>query len=451
MIGAMLDLSERKRSEAQMRHLAQHDGLTGLPNRLMLDDLLAEAVESARRRGHGVGVLCLDLDRFKPVNDLFGHAAGDWLLVDVSCRLSGMLRAGDTLARLGGDEFAIVLAAAEQPSEGAGLAQRIVDALSQPFDVDGQPVTIGVSVGVACSAAEECDHETLLRLAGVAMHRAKEEGRGTFRVFEPAMDEQIQYRRVLEQDLRRAIEGGALELHYQPIVDCAGGGLLGFEALVRWEHPERGRIPPSEFVPLAEACGLIVPLGRWVLEAACREAAGWPAPLRVAVNVSPAQFRQQDLPQQVADTLARCGLAAARLEVEVTEGFLVDDPERALAILSALKAHGIALSLDDFGTGYSSLSYLHRFPFDKIKIDRSFVQRLGRDDQAGAIVRAVIAMADSLALTVTAEGVETEAQLRALQAQRCGQVQGYLTGRPMPAAAVAALIAAPGREPAQAA
>ncbi|MGI4951858.1 MAG: putative bifunctional diguanylate cyclase/phosphodiesterase, partial [Janthinobacterium lividum] len=304
----------------------------------------------------------------------------------------------------------------------------------RPFDMEGRQASVGGSVGVAVSPRDGTDGVTLLRLADIAMYRAKEEGRGAFRMFEAAMDEQLRDRRTLEADLRRAIAAGEMEVHYQPIVGCADGVVLGFEALVRWNHPGRGRIAPGDFIPLAEECGLIVPLGLWVLETACREAAGWALPLRVAVNVSPAQFHHQELSRQVAGILAASGLAPARLEIEVTEGLLIDNPHRALSILSEIKARGVRISLDDFGTGYSSLSYLQRFPFDKIKIDRSFVQGLGRDRQAEAIVRAVIAMADSLGLTVTAEGVETAEQLTLLQAQRCDQVQGYLTGRPLPPA-----------------
>ncbi len=434
------DLTERRQSEARMRYLAYHDGLTGLPNRLMLDERLPHALEAAHRHGHGVAVLCLDLDRFKPVNDLLGHAAGDQLLVEVAARLSGMLRAGDTLARLGGDEFAIVLAVLDEPGSSAALARRIVDGLSQPFDIAGRQVSIGGSVGIALSPSDGTDSETLLRLADIAMYRAKEEGRGGYRLFEAAMDEQLRNRRTLEIDLHRAIEAGEMELHYQPIVACTSGVLLGFEALVRWNHPSRGRVAPSDFIPLAEECGMIVPLGLWVLETACREASCWVLPLRVAVNMSPAQFRHPDLSQQVGAILAASGLAPGRLEIEVTEGFLIDDPDRALTILSEIKDKGVRIALDDFGTGYSSLSYLQRFPFDKIKIDRSFVQGLGRDGQADAIVRAVIAMAGSLNLTVTAEGVETREQLSVLQAHICDQVQGFLTGRPLPQAALSALI-----------
>ena len=284
------------------------------------------------------------------------------------------------------------------------------------------------------------DGATLLRLADIAMYRAKEEGRGTFRLFEAAMDEQLRSRRTLEVDLRRAIAAGEMELHYQPIVGCTDGALLGFEALVRWNHPARGRIAPGDFIPLAEECGLIVPLGMWVLETACREAASWMLPLRIAVNMSPAQFHHPELSRQVDDILAASGLSPARLEIEVTEGFLIDNPDGALAVLSGIKARGVRISLDDFGTGYSSLSYLQRFPFDKIKIDRSFVQGLGQSDQADAIVRAVIAMAGSLKLTVTAEGVETREQLATLQAQLCDQVQGYLTGMPLPQPALRPLI-----------
>ncbi len=425
------DLSDHKRDEARIRHLAHHDALTDLPNRFLLQERLVHAIALAERSDESPALLYLDLDRFKPVNDLLGHAAGDALLIQVAGRLHAQIRATDTLARVGGDEFVIV-AALDHPESVAVLAGRLVDALAQPFDLDGHQVEIGTSIGIALYPRDGDSQQALMRAADTALYRAKQEKRGIFRFFEPAMNEQLQARRQLERDLRRAIEREQFQLYYQPLVSCASGGIEGYEALLRWNHPERGLVSPLDFISLAEETGLIVEIGQWVFETACETAAGWTEPHMVAVNVSPMQFRQSDLPEMVAAVLARTGLPASRLEIEITEGVLIEDASRAIAVLSALRSIGVRIALDDFGTGYSSLSYLHAFKFDKLKIDRSFIMRLGDGEDATIIVRTIIALAHNLGLSIVAEGVETPFQLALIQDLMCDQVQGYLLGRPAP-------------------
>lgn len=444
-VAAISDLSDRRRAEERIRHLAHHDALTDLPNRFLLQERLAHALDAAARTNTSVAVLNLDLDHFKPVNDLLGHAGGDMLLVQVSRRLLGNLRAMDTLARIGGDEFVIVLPMMDQPQGAAALAERLVENLARPFDLADRQVEIGVSVGIALYPDDGATQEALLLNADTAMYRAKHNERGSFCFFEATMDEQMHECRMLEQDLRQAVERGEMELHYQPLVNARSGEVDGFEALLRWHHPQRGMIAPMSFIPLAEKTGLITRIGQWVLETACNEAAGWAEPRWIAVNLSPVQFRQAGLPQMVADTLARAGLAPGRLEIEVTESVLIDDTVRAVGVLSALRAQGVRISLDDFGTGYSSLSYLRSFKFDKLKIDQSFVQSLGKDEEATTIVRAVIGLGHSLALYIVAEGVETQTQLDTLRALGCDQVQGYLLGRPVPREALSELTAARAR------
>jgi diguanylate cyclase (GGDEF)-like protein len=423
---------ESKRAQAQIRYLAHHDGLTGLPNRILLNERIAHALEAARRSGAGIAVLCVDLDRFKFVNDLLGHDGGDRLLIEAAERLRGNVRGSDTVARLGGDEFAVVQTLKHNPrTEAENLAKRIVRHFAMPFEVQGNQIECGASIGVAIYPDDGSTGAVLLKNADTALYRAKQDGRGRYCLFEPEMDLRMQQRRALEQDLRHAIERGEMQLHYQPLFDCSSGQLDGFEALLRWTHPKHGPIPPDKFIPLAEECGLISSIGTWVLKTACAEAVSWQQALRVAVNMSPAQFRQGDLPAIVAEILGSTGLSPHRLELEVTEGLLISDSEGALKILQALKDLGVRISLDDFGTGYSSLSYLLRFPFDKLKIDKSFVQALGTDTGATSIVAAILALGQSLNLSITAEGVETEQQLRMLQEQCCDQVQGFLLGKPI--------------------
>lgn len=438
---AVRDIRERRAAEERIRHLAHHDGLTGLANRTLFGERMEHALAAAGRTGGVVAVLCLDLDRFKAVNDTLGHAAGDLLLQQVAARMLAAVREGDTVARMGGDEFVVLQAGGRQPHAATALAERLIEALCRPFDLRGQQACIGTSIGIALCPRDGANAGELLKSADVALYRAKTQGRGVSRLYEPDMDAVVRERQSLEHDLRAAVGTDQLKMHYQPIFSCGGDrAVVGFEALMRWTHPRRGQVSPADFIPLAEETGLIVPLGRWALEAACREAACWPARCRLAVNLSPLQFRGGQLPATVADILERTGLAAGRLELEVTENLLIGDTAQALTSLRGLKALGVRIALDDFGTGYSSLSYLRRFPFDKLKIDRSFIQALCDDAGARAIVEAILAMSCSLKLDVTAEGVETPDQLAALQAMSCATVQGFLLGRPMPSGMVPGVL-----------
>ena len=381
---ALRDLSDlQTRDEERIRHLAHHDALTDLPNRFLLQERFDHDAAMASRSGKRLALLYLDLDRFKPVNDALGHSAGDDLLVQVARRLRGTLRSTDTLARVGGDEF-VILATVDQPADASTIATQIIHVLSQPFTLHDNGVEIGATVGIALYPEDGIDQDALMRSADTALYRAKREKRGTFRFFEIGMHEHLQERQRLEQDLRKALERGQMSLHYQPLVACTTGELTGFEALLRWQHPRRGMIPPTEFIPLAEESGLIISLGHWVLETACRTAAAWDEPWRIAVNVSPVQFRQPDFFEAVASVLAQTGLTPSMLEIEITEGVLMDGTAGTTATLNALRELGVRIVLDDFGTGYSSLSYLHSFRFDKLKIDRSFIQRLA-EEQGGRL------------------------------------------------------------------
>jgi diguanylate cyclase (GGDEF)-like protein len=426
------DITERKQAERRIEYLAYHDGLTGLANRALLNDRLSQAVEHARRSGASFAVLALDLDRFKAINDTCGHDVGDAALRKIAERLREAVRAADTVARIGGDEFLVLQTSPTQPGSAVELARRLADTLSQPLEVAGNQVEIGTSIGVAMYPSDGGTAAALLKAADIAMYHAKTDGRGVVRLFEPEMDRLLSWRRGIERDLRAAVGTDQLTLHFQPQFSCATEVVTGFEALLRWRHPVRGDIPPSMFIPVAEESRLINDVGAWVLESACAAAASWPVPHCVAVNLSVAQFRAGDLPAKVAEVLHRTGLPAGRLELEVTESLLISHPEEALKALRAVKQMGVRISLDDFGTGYSSLSYLSRFPFDKIKIDRSFVAALGIDQSALPIVQAILAMGRSLNLEVIAEGVETQQQLRILRDQQCAEVQGFLLGRPMP-------------------
>jgi len=404
-------------------------------------DRLAAALERAGRDGSAVAVLCLDLDRFKPVNDTLGHPVGDTLLRTVAERLRSAVRATDLVARLGGDEFAVLQAGHEQPQGAQALAARLVDLVGRSYLIEGHLVNVGASVGVALAPGDGADPDRLLTCADLALYRAKDEGRGAFRLFEPEMDARMQARRALELDLRKALALRELELFYQPQLDLETGRVCGFEALLRWRHPERGLVPPAEFVPLAEEIGLIVKIGEWVLRTACREVAGWPDGIGVAVNVSPAQFKSPKLVDVVRGALEASGLPPSRLEVEITESVLLQDDAGNLATLHRLRDLGVRVAMDDFGTGYSSLGYLRSFPFDKIKIDRSFVRDLPGSADCLAIVRAIAGLGSRLDIATTAEGVETAEQMRRIRAEGCDQIQGYLVSRPVPPAEIPALIA----------
>jgi len=444
------DTTERRAAEARLTHMAQHDQLTGLANRAVFQEhmrrVLGHAQAGRAQAGHAladsaVAVLCLDLDRFKAVNDALGHAAGDTVLRTVAQRLRECTRDTDLIVRIGGDEFVIVQAAANQPAAATALAHRLVAALSQPVDLDQQQVVIGTSIGVALSEAASDTAETLLREADIALYRAKADGLGTIRFFEAAMDVLVQARRKLELELRNALALKQFELFYQPLVNAERGGIEGFEALVRWRHPDRGLVSPTAFIPVAEEIGLIGPLGEWVISKACFDAAKWPGSLKVAVNLSPAQFRHRSIAEHVQAALELSGLPAGRLELEITESVLLQDDADVMKTLFALRALGVRISMDDFGTGYSSLSYLRRFPFDKIKIDQSFVQGMVKHEDCRAIVRAVIGLGQSLKIAVNAEGVETAEQWDALRAEGCDQVQGFLFSRPRPGDDVLGMLA----------
>jgi diguanylate cyclase (GGDEF)-like protein len=385
-------------------------------------------------------MLALDLDRFKAVNDTLGHGVGDALLVKVAVRLRAAIRAQDIVCRLGGDEFAIIQFEGQQPAAATALAQRLIDLLSRPFLVNGHVLNVGTSVGIALSPEDGATLMDLTRSADLALYRAKHEGRGTFRFFETEMDTRMQHRRLLELELRSAIAMRQFHLLYQPQVDAGSGAVVGFEALIRWTHSTRGVISPVDFIPLAEETGLIVPIGDWVLREACREAAGWRPEISLSVNLSPVQFRNPGLIASVQGACAAAGLDPTRLELEITESVLLTDSAGTLETLRALKEFGVRIAMDDFGTGYSSLSYLRAFPFDKIKIDRSFVADVTSGGEAAAIVRAIIGLGRSLGMQTTVEGVETQAQFDHLRAEGCDQIQGYLVGRPLAPAAAGAML-----------
>ena len=427
---AVRDISERKAAERLIGELAHYDTLTGCANRALFRDRLAQAIAMAERPGYGVALLYGNVDGFMQVNDLLGHSVGDRLLIDMANRLRARLRDTDTLARLGGDEFAIIQPRIEAPNDASVLAERLIGALAEPFEIDGHQIQVGMTVGIAVYPQDGSNGETLLRTADVALRRGKKEARGTHQFYTPRMDSELVERMALERDLAQALLRGELSLRYQPVFEVVGRRLVGHEALLRWQHPDRGAISPAVFVPLAEQSGLIVPIGLWVLRAACAAAAAMPGGSRIAVNLSPVQVRALDLPRIVAEVLRETGLAPERLELELTEGVLIEESSATLATLRALKRLGVRLVLDDFGTGYSSLSYLRRFPFDKLKIDQSFMKGLGEDGESDAIVRAILALGHSLRLEVTAEGVETETQLRMLRHYGCDHVQGFLLGRP---------------------
>jgi diguanylate cyclase (GGDEF)-like protein len=425
-----IDITELKHREMRIAHLAQHDTLTGLPNRAAFNERLRQTLEQAANSGAHFSVVCVDLDRFKEVNDVFGHAAGDTLLQETAARLREA--SGDAfVARIGGDEFTLVVTGGDQRNIVANLAERLQTAMAAPILIPGHALNIGLSIGVALFPEAGLDAESLIANADAALYRAKAEGRNNICVFDAHAERQIRDRRSLQRDLRSAIDRDELLLHYQPQARI-NKEVTGFEALIRWKHPTRGLISPGDFIPLAEQDNFINTMGEWVLRAACREAASWNRPLQLAVNLSPMQFRSGDLPNLVHAILIETGLKAERLELEITESLLVEDFNRVLSMLRRLKALGVRIALDDFGTGYSSLSYLQTFPFDKLKIDRAFISSMCDSPQSSAIVQAVIALGGGLGLTVVAEGVETQAQFEFLRQNSCTEIQGYLIGRPSP-------------------
>lgn len=430
LVGVIEDVTERVANEARISHLAYHDALTDLPNRSAFNAALAERLERAQEASTSFAVLSLDLDRFREINDVFGHPVGDMMMRAAAERLVAEAD-GAFVARIGGDEFMILMPDDIRREDVLSLAERVVEAIGKELEVDDFLSHVGLSIGIAVYPDDGVNAATLLANADSALYRAKREGRGRVCFFETEMDRELRDRRLLQHDLRQAVEQSQLMVYFQPQARM-DGEIIGFEALVRWNHPTRGFVPPDQFIPLAEDNGLIIAIGEWVLREACREAASWPRPLQVAVNLSPVQFQAGDLERSIHQILLETGLSPTRLEVEITEGVLIGDFTRALNLLRRLKALGIRIAMDDFGTGYSSLSYLQSFPFDKIKIDRSFISKLEATPQSAEIVRAVLGLAHALHIPVVAEGVETDAQRAFLEYEACEEMQGYLIGRPEP-------------------
>ena len=432
------DVTEAKQTEQRILQMAHHDKLTGLPNRAAFNEYFAATLERSATSGEQFAILSVDLDRFKEANDVYGHSVGDALLRQVARRLQEAAR-GTFLARVGGDEFAVVVSAGPQPAAAATLAERLLAAFADEFEIEDQRIQISLTIGGAVYPTDGADAKTLMVNVDAALYRAKSEMRGVVVFFEPEMSARLRERHALQQDLRSAIARGELLLHYQPQVRMTGE-MIGFEVLARWQCPKRGMVSPGTFIPIAEENGLIIPLAEWVLRAACCEAASWPRPLTIAVNISPIQFHHGDLPRLVHSILLETGLAPSRLELEITEGVFINDFSHGVSILRRLKSLGVQIALDDFGTGYSSLSYVHSFPFDKIKIDQTFIGDLRHSRHSMAIVRAVIGLGHSLNMPVLAEGVETQAQRGVLMKEGCDEAQGYFFGRPLPIAEQAELI-----------
>jgi diguanylate cyclase (GGDEF)-like protein len=446
-IGASLDITERKRAEEQIKGLAYHDSLTGLPNRRLFQDRLSIAVAQAHRTTQRLAVLFLDLDRFKPVNDTLGHAAGDRLIQDVAERLRTCLREGDTVARLGGDEFTLLLPGLAQMVDAARVAEKVLETLRVPFLIEGQELFVTASLGISLYPEDGRDVDSLVKNADAAMYRAKQQGRDNYQLCVPALSATALERLALENSLRHALAQDELVMYYQPILDLASGRVEAMEALLRWRHPEQGLLPPAEFIPLAEMSGLIIGFGPWILRTACAQTREWQRAghpkLGITVNLSTRQFQHPDIVEQVKHALEETQLEARFLELEISERTAMSGPESASQTLRALKALGVKIAIDDFGTGSSSLSFLKRFPIDALKIDRSFIAEITRDPDDAAIANAVIALAHTLKLRVVAEGVETADQLSFLMARHCDQGQGFLFGAPRPAADCARLLSAP--------
>ena len=433
------DVTDRRRAEERIAHMAGHDALTDLPNRMLLRERLDHELKRVKR-GENLAVLCLDLDHFKSVNDTLGHPIGDELLKLVADRLRGCTREPDTIARLGGDEFAIIMTQMLKPGDAAALSRRIRESIIKPYQVDGHQIITDISIGISIAPIDGVEPDQLLKNADMALYGAKGDGRGMYRFFEAEMDKRMKERRGLEMDLRQALNNGEFELYYQPLVNLQTNEISAFEALLRWNHPSRGLISPADFVPIAEETGLIVSIGEWVLRKACKETANWPQSVKVAVNLSPAQLKSKNLMAIVMSALDDSGLQAARLQLEITETMLMQNTFATLGMLHQLRKLGVQIAMDDFGTGYSSLSYLRSFPFDKIKIDRSFIADLSNGAEPRAIVHAVAGLAKCLNMISTAEGVETQQQLDTLQAVGCTEMQGYLFSRARPAGEVLALF-----------
>jgi diguanylate cyclase (GGDEF)-like protein len=433
------DITERRRAEKQIAHLAHYDALTDLPNRVLFREQLERELERIRR-GEQLAMLYIDIDEFKSINDSLGHPVGDELLKAVASRLRSCVRETDFVARLGGDEFAVVQTGIRQPGDVMELVKRIHEAIREPCQCLGHHVATDASIGIALAPNDGTDLDQLLKSADLAMYGAKADGRRTYRFFEQEMDARVKARRTLELDIRQALVDGAFEIHYQPVVNLRSNEIVGCEALLRWRHPARGMISPAEFIPVAEETGLICDIGDWVLATACAEAAKWPPNIKIAVNVSPVQFKSHAFALKVANVLAATGLSANRLELEITEAVLIRDDETALKLLQDLRALGTRIALDDFGTGYSSLSYLRRFPFDKIKIDRCFVEDIAETKGSSSIVQAVINIADAQNMMTTAEGVETEQQKQMLSDLGCTEMQGFLFSRPRPVEEIRTLL-----------
>jgi len=435
-----VEIATREESQARSQYLAYHDSLTGLGNRLLFKEQLEEALRDVSTTAHPLAVLFLDLDGFKAINDTLGHSIGDLLLKSIAVRIRNILQPTDRIARLGGDEFAILQTSVPQPGSSIALAEKLIEIIGQSCSIDGHDVIVGASVGIALAGSGDNNTESLIKSADLAMYSAKSDGRGTYRMFDPKMDAIVQTRRVLERDMRNALALDGFRLFYQPLVNLQTKKVTGFEALMRWQHPERGHVPPSEFIPVAEEMGLIVQLGEWALRQACAEAMDWPDGISVSVNLSPLQFSKGNLVSTVMSALASSGLPASRLELEITESVLLERSERNISILNQLRGFGVRISMDDFGTGYSSIGYLRSFPFDKIKIDQSFVRDLLVDEGSLAIVRAIAGLGVSFGMITTAEGVETEEQMRRLSLEGCIEVQGYLFSKPVPAQEIALLL-----------
>lgn len=440
VLASVHDVTAQRKAQAQVAYLAHHDELTGLCNRSLFRTRLADGLVASRDKGDLLAVLCIDLDYFKLVNDTLGHGVGDRVLRMAGERIAAVIGSQGVAARLGGDEFAVITAGLSTPAEVGALAERLIARISAPYLIEGHQAVIGASIGLSLAPGDGSDPDILLHNADIALYRSKAAGRGTLHFFEAGMDEALQARRSLEADLRQALARGEFELYYQPIVSAISLAILGFEALLRWFHPERGAVSPAEFIPVAEEIGVIDALGEWVLHQACAEAVRWPAECRVAVNLSAVQFQRGDLVGAVSAALTEAGLDAPRLELEITESVFLDDSSQNLSVLHRLRALGVAIALDDFGTGYSSLAYLNRFPFDKIKIDRSFIRDMAEDRHGLAIIRAVVSLGTSLGIRTLAEGVETPDQLARLREEGCSELQGFHLGRPLPAPRLAALL-----------